>query len=74
MQAWLKKANATERSQVAAKAGTSVGYLYQIAGGHRRPSLELSRKLRNATDGEVSISSLRPDLYEILIGTEQSAA
>ncbi|MNC54527.1 hypothetical protein D3C75_1040130 [compost metagenome] len=74
MQAWLKKATATERSRVAAKAGTSVGYLYQIAGGHRRPSLELSKKLRDATDGALAIRALRPDLYEILNGAEQSAA
>lgn len=66
MQEWLKKATAPERDRVAAEAGTSVGYLYQIAGGHRNPSLELSKKLQAASKGELTIPGLRPDLYELL--------
>lgn len=74
MQEWLKKATASERDRVAAAAGTSVGYLYQIAGGHRKPSLELSKKLQAATDGDLTMSGLRPDLYELLTQSKPQVA
>lgn len=74
MQEWLKKATTPERDRVAAEAGTSVAYLYQIAGGHRNPSLELSKKLQAATSGELTIAGLRPDLYELLTESSPQAA
>ncbi|MCP1446421.1 transcriptional regulator with XRE-family HTH domain [Pseudomonas sp. GGS8] len=74
MQEWLKKATAKERDQVAAEAGTSVGYLYQIAGGHRKPSLELSKKLQAASCGELTIQGLRPDLYQLLTDSKPKEA
>ncbi len=32
---WLAKASPERRDEVAKKAGTSAGYLWQLAGGHR---------------------------------------
>ncbi|NVZ22662.1 transcriptional regulator [Pseudomonas costantinii] len=74
MHEWLKTAATSERNRVATLAGTSVGYLYQIAGGHRRASLELSKKLQIATGGDLSMSGLRPDLYELLIESSPQVA
>lgn len=74
MQVWLKKATALERDRVATAAGTSVGYLYQIGGGHRKPSLELSKKLQAAAGGELTMSGLRPDLYELLTESKSPVA
>ena len=40
---WMKVATKEERERVAELAGTSVDYLYQLAGGHREnPKLRLA--------------------------------
>lgn len=40
---WMKVATKEERERVAEEAGTSVDYLYQLAGGHREnPKLRLA--------------------------------
>jgi len=49
--------------QVAAVAETSVAYLEQLAGGHRRPSPELARRLHAASGGAMRLADLRPDLW-----------
>jgi len=33
---WMRAATVKEREKLALKAGTTVGYLYQIAGGHAK--------------------------------------
>lgn len=62
---WLASASDDRRKEVAAKAGTSVGHLWQLAGGHRRASADLAGRLQDASGGEITIAGLRPDL-EIL--------
>lgn len=43
---WLRVARRDEREALAALAGTTVGYLYQLAGGHRvNPSAKLVQGL-----------------------------
>ena len=74
MQAWLKQAADEERDRVAKAAGTSVGYLYQIAGGHRKASPELCKKLQDATDGVLTVSMIRPDLYLLIVGVDPKSA
>lgn len=63
---WLSSVAEDERSLVAESAGTSVAYLYQLAGGHRKASLELADRLQTATKGKLTISGVRPDLLEVL--------
>lgn len=63
MRSWLHKKTKEERSIVAQKAGVSVGYFWQISGGHKRPSLETSKALQDATHGELTIEGLRPDIF-----------
>lgn len=60
LKAKLSKAQYTA---LARKAGTSAGYLDQIAGAHRKPSARLAKRLV-AADARLTLESLRPDIYE----------
>jgi hypothetical protein len=51
MRAWLSKATAAEKRQVAKSAGTSVKYLENIAAGRRSPSAGLAQRLAKASGG-----------------------
>ena len=46
---FLREASKRERAQVAEACGTSVPYLYQLAGGHRRASPQMAILLEAAT-------------------------
>lgn len=65
MKAWLNEASQEERQRVASEAGTSVGYLWLLAGGHRNPSEDLAFRLHQATQGKVSAMSFFPKLAAI---------
>jgi transcriptional regulator with XRE-family HTH domain len=71
MQRWLTKACNDERQRVADEAGISVGYLWLIAGGHRKPSEDVATKLHKATSGEISAFSFFPKLAAIAAESEQ---
>jgi DNA-binding transcriptional regulator YdaS (Cro superfamily) len=62
---WLANATAARRQQVADAAKTTVGHLWQLAGGHRKASAELAERLQDASNGEITIAGLRPDLVEL---------
>jgi len=59
---WLATATNDRRRDVAAQAKTTVGHLWQLAGGHRKASVDLAERLQDASDGEITIAGLRPDL------------
>ncbi|MGE8169063.1 hypothetical protein D3C81_1960740 [compost metagenome] len=59
---WLATATNDRRRDVAAEAKTTVGHLWQLAGGHRKASVDLAERLQDASDGEITIAGLRPDL------------
>ncbi|MEN8639618.1 hypothetical protein VXM67_16940 [Pseudomonas sp. Rh2] len=59
---WLASATNERRRDVAAAAKTTVGHLWQLAGGHRKASVDLAERLQDASDGEITIAGLRPDL------------
>ncbi|WP_369991282.1 hypothetical protein [Pseudomonas xanthosomatis] len=59
---WLATATNDRRRDVAAAAKTTVGHLWQLAGGHRKASAELAERLQDASGGEITIAGLRPDL------------
>jgi hypothetical protein len=63
---WLGSTSVNEREIVAVSAGTSVAYLYQLAGGHRRASIELASRLNIASAGKLTIDGIRPDLKKLL--------
>lgn len=48
---------------VAKKASCSVGTLYQIALGNKKPSAKLANEIHRATRGRVSRAELRPDVF-----------
>lgn len=63
---WLRAVKDPERQRVAKAAGTTVEYLYVVAGGHRRPSPKLARKLAEATANtpkKITKAKLRPDIW-----------
>jgi DNA-binding transcriptional regulator YdaS (Cro superfamily) len=63
MKRYLNSIDEKERIAVAEKAGTTVGYLWQISGNHRKPGALLARKIERVTGGRVKASSLRPDYF-----------
>ncbi len=74
MQSWLSGACADERQRVADASGISVGYLWLIAGGHRKPSEDVAASLHQATAGRISAFSFFPKLAAIAAITAESAA
>ncbi|SEG15538.1 helix-turn-helix domain-containing protein [Marinobacterium lutimaris] len=58
---WLKDHTAEERKALATAAGTTVAYLYQLAGGHRTPSYKLANAIERKTNGEVPANSYFED-------------
>lgn len=64
---WLRKASPQERERLATLAGTDVGYLYSLAGLHRKkPGADLafniedaSRTLHEETNGRLPILTAR---------------
>jgi hypothetical protein len=50
---YLRSVDADERKRVADQVETTVGYLYQVAGGHKTPSQGFALRLERATDGRV---------------------
>lgn len=63
MRDYLNSIGQPEREQFASAAGTSVGYLWLLAGKHRQPSPKLARKLQEASGGILTLAELRPDLW-----------
>lgn len=49
--------------RVAERAGTKFVYLTQIASGHRKPSHKLAKALVDASNDEMTLTELRPDIF-----------
>jgi hypothetical protein len=49
MRLWMRAADESERIYLALEAGTTRGYLDQLAGGHRSPSPELAAELERVS-------------------------
>ncbi len=49
MRDYLRRASKAERDDVAVVCNGSVGYLYQVAGGHRYASAYMAMRLEEAT-------------------------
>lgn len=58
---FMNQASPEQRRCLARSCGTSVPYLYQLAGGHRTPSLKMARKIQDQTQGKVQVSSFFSD-------------
>ena len=62
---WLASATNDRRQTVAGAAKTTVGHLWQLAVGHRKISAELAERLQDASENEITIAGLRPDLVNL---------
>ena len=58
----LKEMTKDERKKLAEVADCSFLYLYQVAGGHRLPSVRLAKRLVDA-DPRLTLHELRPDVW-----------
>ena len=52
-----------ERESFVKRAGTTLKYMPLLTGGHRRASPGLARRLCAASDGNVTLAELRPDIW-----------
>ena len=59
---FLKQHTAANTRAIAAKAGTTLGYLRLIGYGIRRPSADMALRLEHASNGLLTARELRPDL------------
>lgn len=59
---FLQQATPDERETLAKAVESSVGYFYLLAGGHRKPSAGLCKKLVEA-EPKLVLSDLRPDIW-----------
>lgn len=52
------------KSEFAKKLGISISYLRQVETGYSPMPAYLAKKIEEATNGEVTKSELRPDLWD----------
>ena len=65
---WLNQAKPEERQALAEKVGTTVPYLWQLAGKHRKGSATLIVAIARASkevtpDREMTPAALRPEIF-----------
>lgn len=60
---YWKSLSVKNKENLALKTKTSVVYLRLIMQGHKKAGFKLALRLDKVTNGEVSISILRPDMY-----------
>lgn len=60
---FVKTCSKEQREAVAIRAGTTEAYLFQLAGGHRKPSVRLAKYLELASSGLMTRQELRPDIF-----------
>lgn len=68
---FLRSLKPDERASFAKRVERSEGYLYLVAGKHRRASPELAQAIERESSEKVTRSELRPDIWEDP-GSEQS--
>lgn len=60
---YIKSLGPERREDYALRSGTTVAYLFQLAGGHSKPSGQLARRLATESGFLVSTQELRPDIF-----------
>lgn len=65
LKSYMAELSVEDRLKLAKKLKTTPDYLmHQIGGGHRRASLEMARRIEDATGGKVRRHELRPDIFD----------
>lgn len=60
---FMKTLTTEEKEDYARRCGTTVAYLFQIAGAHSQASGPLARKLADESRGALQPGDLRPDIF-----------
>lgn len=60
-----KSLSADEKHALASKAKTTTSYLRHVMYGRKKAGFKLAQVLHDATEGEVSMHVLRPDIYPL---------
>lgn len=60
---YIKSLRPEQREDYAQRAGTTVAYLFQIAGKHSKASGQLARRLAQESGFLISPQELRPDIF-----------
>ena len=69
---YLDSLTFSERKEYAVRACTTIGYLHHLAKKRKKPSgLGLILRLIEASDGNLSLIELRPDLFKSKNGTRR---
>ena len=63
-----------QREALAAAAITTVGYLYQLAGRHRRASVDMAIRIETASGGVVTREDLLPEFFVRSAADDEAAA
>jgi len=71
---YLKPLNKDAKAALAARCGTTVGQLTQVAYGHRRANASLAIDLDRETGGVVACEETRPDIDWAYLRGRQRAA
>lgn len=66
LKTYLNPLSRAGKEQLAVQLGTSVGFLSQIAYGHRRCSPDLAIAIERETGGSVTVADLRPEFAKTL--------
>ena len=61
---YLSGLDKAEKESFADRAGTSLAYLYQLSTGHRKSGVGTMVNLEKASNGFLTPSDIRPDLYK----------
>lgn len=62
MKSYMQQSSREEREELAKNVGSTVGYFYQIAGGHKRPGPGLCKALVTF-EPRLTLGELRPDIW-----------
>ncbi|HFT7039778.1 TPA: transcriptional regulator [Klebsiella pneumoniae] len=52
-----------QQSTLAARVGSTPGYLRLVFNGYKKAGFNLAKKLENITSGQITKHDLRPDIY-----------
>jgi DNA-binding transcriptional regulator YdaS (Cro superfamily) len=71
LSSYLSSLSAPDRDAFAAAIGTTPGYVKLLRYGHKRVGPAMAKRIFAATDGQVGLHEMRPDIWAI--GSGQAA-
>lgn len=61
---YFKSLSASQKKELAEKAGTEVSYLYHVAKNRKRLSPSLAKAIETASEGRCPRAISRPDIFD----------